>query len=77
MSPPFRATITRGLIQIARGLGLSITAEGVETTTQLIWLRAEGVSNMQGYVFAKPMAAADFRDQLETGEPPWLDVIPE
>lgn len=63
---PADETITRGLITIADGLGLSITAEGIEGVEQLELLRSLGVQQMQGYFFAKPMAADAFSSQLAT-----------
>jgi diguanylate cyclase (GGDEF)-like protein len=49
------ATIVRGIIEMARGLGLSVVAEGVETTEQLDMLRQFGCPSGQGYLFSKPL----------------------
>lgn len=48
-------TIVQGLIQIAHSLGLQVTAEGVETYSQLEELRRFGCDQIQGYLIAKPM----------------------
>jgi EAL domain-containing protein (putative c-di-GMP-specific phosphodiesterase class I) len=48
-----------GIVSLAKRLGLQVVAEGVETTTQLDILRQMGVEFIQGYVYAKPMRAAD------------------
>ena len=48
------------IIDMARQLGLRIIAEGVETEAQMTYLRDHGVTNAQGYYFAKPLPAADF-----------------
>ncbi|MDP6977483.1 MAG: hypothetical protein QF570_02640 [Myxococcota bacterium] len=53
-----------------------MASEGVENEAQLAWLRSEGVANMRGYVFSKPMRGDEFREQLEGSDPPWLDVVP-
>jgi EAL domain-containing protein (putative c-di-GMP-specific phosphodiesterase class I) len=37
-------------------LHLEVTAEGVETQTQLATLREEGVDSVQGYLFGRPTA---------------------
>lgn len=45
------------MLHAARGLGVSIVAEGVEDESQAIFLRAAGCDRMQGYLFARPMPA--------------------
>ena len=52
-SPQSRA-ILRAIISLAKTLGMTTTAEGVETAEQLAIVRAEGCSEMQGYYFSKP-----------------------
>ena len=51
--------IIEAIINLARGLGLAITAEGIETKEQLEYLRDKGVDSMQGYYFARPMPLAE------------------
>ena len=48
------------IISIARGLGLNIVAEGVETEIQANYLRSTGCHVMQGYYFHRPMPLAQF-----------------
>ncbi len=52
-------TIVRAVIGLGKALGMSVNAEGVETTEQLTTLRAEGCGEIQGYLFSKPRPAAD------------------
>lgn len=47
--------VVLSIISIARGLGLSLVAEGVETETQANYLRNAGCKAMQGYYFYRPM----------------------
>lgn len=54
-----RAIVT-ATIAMARSLGFTTTAEGVETEAQLDILRALGCSAYQGYLFSRPVEAADF-----------------
>jgi EAL domain-containing protein (putative c-di-GMP-specific phosphodiesterase class I) len=54
------AAITEAIIGLARGLGLAVVAEGVETHGQLDFLEAHGCQLVQGYWFSKPLTAADF-----------------
>ena len=51
--------ITRAILSLGRALGFTVVAEGVETETQLAFLRRHGCSVVQGYHFARPMRAAD------------------
>jgi EAL domain-containing protein (putative c-di-GMP-specific phosphodiesterase class I) len=49
--------IIRAVVTLARSLGITVTAEGVETTEQLSQLRALGCEQGQGYYFARPVSA--------------------
>ncbi|WP_206957682.1 sensor domain-containing protein [Trinickia acidisoli] len=51
--------ITRAILSLGRALGFKVVAEGVETDTQLAFLRRHGCGVVQGYRFARPMPAAD------------------
>ncbi|MDD3353186.1 EAL domain-containing protein [Zoogloea sp.] len=48
--------IVEAVIGLARSLGLEVVAEGVETTAQLQALVERGCHQIQGYLFARPMA---------------------
>jgi predicted signal transduction protein with EAL and GGDEF domain len=39
-------------------------AEGVETTAQLAWLRAQGCDTVQGFLLGAPTSTADFEAGL-------------
>ena len=51
------AAIVRSTIELGHNLGLSVVAEGVETDHELAELRRFGCDLVQGYLFARPMAA--------------------
>ena len=53
------AAICTATIQMAHSLGLGVVAEGVETATQLEFLRRLGCDTVQGYYIAKPLSAND------------------
>ena len=47
------AAIIRAVVSLGRSLGITTTAEGVETRDQLTYLRAEGCSEVQGFYFSE------------------------
>ncbi|HEU0059921.1 MAG TPA: EAL domain-containing protein [Hyphomicrobiaceae bacterium] len=51
--------IVRAITAMARGLGMTTTAEGVETQEQRAAVAFEGCTEMQGYLFSKPLPAHD------------------
>jgi diguanylate cyclase (GGDEF)-like protein/PAS domain S-box-containing protein len=51
--------IVRAVAALAKGLGMDATAEGVETAEQLEIIRSEGCSEMQGFLFSKPVPVAE------------------
>jgi EAL domain-containing protein (putative c-di-GMP-specific phosphodiesterase class I) len=53
-------TIVKAVIEMARSLGISVTAEGIETQAQQTWMQHLGCDSAQGYLFARPMASDDF-----------------
>ena len=57
--------IVIAIIAMAHALGLKVVAEGVETEAQAEFLKAQGCDQWQGYLFGRPMPAADFTALLE------------
>lgn len=57
---PADVAIVKTIIGLANNLKLGTVAEGVETEGQASILRDLGVKELQGYLFAKPMPAADY-----------------
>jgi diguanylate cyclase (GGDEF)-like protein len=51
-------TIIRAVLGLCSHLGLDSLVEGVETEEQLDWLRREGCTEVQGYVFSPPRPSA-------------------
>ncbi len=58
------AAIVHAVVSLGRGLGMKVTAEGVETAEQQLFLRAAGVHSMQGYRFGRPCPAAEISTRL-------------
>ena len=63
------AAIVHAVVSLGRGLGMKVTAEGVETADQQLFLRAAGVHFMQGYRFGKAMPAAEITARVLANEP--------
>ncbi len=55
---PVRQTIVSGIVAMARTLGVSVLAEGIETAEEADRLHQTGISLMQGYYFARPQIQA-------------------
>ena len=58
--------ITLSIIGLARGLGLSVVAEGVETKAHEQWLFEQGCDYLQGYLYSKPLPFERLMDQYFT-----------
>lgn len=53
-------TIVKAVIEMARSLGIAVTAEGIETQAQQTWMQHLGCDSAQGFLFARPMATDEF-----------------
>lgn len=58
------ATIIKTILALGESLGITTTAEGVETAEQLGFLTIEGCDQLQGYHFSKPLPANQVGDFL-------------
>ena len=67
--------IVSGLLTVARGLGLNVVAEGVETEGQKAALLGLGCPQMQGYYFARPCPAEQLLELLTRSATPKPDSI--
>jgi diguanylate cyclase (GGDEF)-like protein len=63
------AAIVHAIVSLGRGLGMKVTAEGVETADQQLFLRAAGVHCMQGYRFGRAVTPAEITARLRSAEP--------
>lgn len=81
--------VAEAVVRLAHALGKKVVAEGVETTRQAKILQAMGCNQLQGYLFGKPMPAAEllswalnekpdravgFRDSLFVSQEPMDDA---
>jgi diguanylate cyclase (GGDEF)-like protein len=58
--------IIAAVTNLSHALGLTVTAEGVETQRQRDEVNAIGCDSSQGFFYARPMAAATFSEHLST-----------
>jgi diguanylate cyclase len=62
------AILIHSIVHLGRALGLTVTAEGVETPEQHRFLQALGCHQLQGYLFSRPVPAEEI-DRLMAAEP--------
>ncbi|MGO8686021.1 MAG: putative bifunctional diguanylate cyclase/phosphodiesterase [Candidatus Dormibacteria bacterium] len=61
--------LLHALVTLGRNLGLRVIAEGVETEEQLSRLQPQGLDAYQGFLFSRPVAAAEILRLLRDGRP--------
>ncbi len=67
--------IVETIVSLAKNLGLTVTAEGIETESHLNVLKKMGCERGQGYLFARPMGIDELRDYLSvSGERVFTEV---
>jgi diguanylate cyclase (GGDEF)-like protein len=64
--PDDSIAIVRAVVTLGRDLGMAITAEGVETRQQLDRLERVGCTEIQGYLFSRPVPEATVADLLRS-----------
>ena len=64
--------IAQAIISMGKALGMTVVAEGVETTEQETFLRDHACDEMQGFLFSKPVPPEDMPGLLG----PWIAVSP-
>ncbi|MCZ8097293.1 MAG: EAL domain-containing protein [Burkholderiales bacterium] len=58
------AILVHSVVHLGRALGLTVTAEGVETLEQQRFLQAVGCHQLQGYLFCRPVPASEIDELL-------------
>jgi len=62
---PDAAAIIHAVLGLGHSLGMSTCAEGVETKEQLMFLRKEGCTEVQGYLYSQPKPATEIEPLLQ------------
>jgi diguanylate cyclase (GGDEF)-like protein len=60
-------SIVRAVAALAKGMGMTAAAEGVETSAQLDSVTSEGCTEMQGFLFSRPLPAREIEQWLLFG----------
>lgn len=60
-----RENLLRGMVALGTGLNLQIVAEGAESEAEVAVLRAAGCNAIQGFYFARPVAAPSLPDEVD------------
>jgi EAL domain-containing protein (putative c-di-GMP-specific phosphodiesterase class I) len=68
------AAIASAILSLGESLNVTITAEGVERTGQLEWLRRRGCHEVQGFLLSMPLSAQEFERRLLPGAQPPADA---
>jgi EAL domain-containing protein (putative c-di-GMP-specific phosphodiesterase class I) len=63
--------IVRAVAALANGMGMTATAEGVETREQLDQITSEGCAEMQGFLFSQPIPAHEIERLFLSGYDAW------
>jgi len=69
LSDPNDASIAQTIIALARGLGIGVIAEGVETEAQRDFLAESGCYAYQGYFFSHPLPVGEFELFAQPAQP--------
>jgi EAL domain-containing protein (putative c-di-GMP-specific phosphodiesterase class I) len=60
--------MVQAIISMAKGLGMEVVAEGVETEAQMSALTDLGCDLLQGYLISHPLPAAEMTNRLKTSQ---------
>ncbi|HVQ95235.1 MAG TPA: EAL domain-containing protein, partial [Mycobacteriales bacterium] len=68
LDPTRPANLVHTILELARRLGVPAIAEGIERTSQFVELREQGCLLGQGFLFSRPLEAADLERVLASGQ---------
>ena len=59
------SNVVSSVVKMAKWLGMSVVAEGVETSTQAVFLKNIGSEYIQGYLYSKPVSEQEFLEKCK------------
>ncbi len=62
--------IIKSIVSLAEGLNMDVTAEGIEAHDELACMRELSVKQIQGFIYARAVTAAEVHEAMESGE--WI-----
>jgi len=68
--------VLRNIIELAKGLNMSVITEGVETAAQAELLQRLACNSAQGYLYARPMPFADYEEKLQSAAEVLAEAAP-
>jgi len=76
LSQPAAEAVVRGILSLARNLGISCVGEGVETHPQLEYLQRQLCAEIQGYLYSPALGPEDCTQLMRNGKASFLNVSP-
>jgi len=64
---PSDAAVASAILSLGKSLSVTVTAEGIERTSQLDWLRKRGCHEAQGFLLSRPLFAAELEGRFMRG----------
>jgi EAL domain-containing protein (putative c-di-GMP-specific phosphodiesterase class I) len=55
--------VASAILSLGKSLDLIVTAEGIERSGQLEWLRSRGCNEVQGFLLSRPLSAQDLENR--------------
>ena len=75
LSEPAAKAVVASILDLARNLGLTCIAEGVETVEQLEYLEAKKCADFQGFLYSPALSASDCGQLMRLGRPDFLGTL--
>ncbi len=69
------AAVANAILSLGKSLNLVVTAEGIERSGQLEWLRARGCDEVQGFLLSRPLSARDLESRYLRDLPAAVDRL--